>query len=147
MGCRRNEVESRVLLAQKLFRGAAKPILKYGRIKRAEVHLVFEVAIVEIIEGRVFACESALRLCAGQEHARRSPMIGALARVLAHAPTKLGEYQHEDLVGETLALHVCLKQSKRRCQLVEPGRLRVKLTRMRVVAALGRVQHANAKIG
>ena len=59
-----------------------EPILKKARVNRPEIGVMLEVALIQILETRVFAMEAGLHRIANQKHLRCCAVVGAKAAIL-----------------------------------------------------------------
>src|SRR6266852_2836750 len=58
---------------------AAEPLVEQGRIQAAEVGVVLQVAVVEVLQAGVVADEAALHARTGDEEARAGAVVGSRA--------------------------------------------------------------------
>src|ERR1700676_1769994 len=68
-----------------------EPLLDHRRVDAAEVDREFDVAVVEVVEGRMLAVQTALDAAADEHHRTRLAVIGAAARGFRDAAGELRE--------------------------------------------------------
>ena len=128
-------------------RRAAEPVGQEGGVDPAEVGVVLQVAVVEVVEARVVADEAGLGDRSDDEQRRGGAVVGPVRGVLRDPAAELAEGQQRDAVGLAGGGQVVVERGDRIGELGQERRVGAELVGVGVEAVERGVEDPGAEAG